>query len=50
MSLNSKSFGIDKNGDKFPLEEFVENIAANKNATVIGFFDCCRVEAKSKGV
>jgi hypothetical protein len=37
------------NGDFIPLEDFVNKVALYKNASVIGFFDCCRVNAPPKG-
>jgi hypothetical protein len=49
ININGRTFGVDKDGDYFPIEDFVNKAAVYKNTTVIGFFDCCRTDAPAKG-
>jgi hypothetical protein len=45
-----RTVGIDADNINIPLEEYLFKLAAYKNTTVIGFFDCCRDEEEEEEV
>ncbi len=40
--------GIDYDDNIIPIEDLLYKVAAYKNSTVIGFFDCCRDTEEEK--